>query len=322
MKKRNLNPEEAKALYVINKEAKRNRDLSRSTRQKLKAYLFEEKDLDLSEEEKEVFGEYGLNPCPYFTVGDLEVHHFKDLRKYNAPLYEQVQETIYYDSSYDTEDRDILSEVTIDETITFEACRKMGLSEDGCEMVMYTINEVIEWNKEYELAKEKYNKYHEYLQDNNLPVRQRQQLLYDLKSCVLSVCGDEPVCYHHIEGDDVNCGAYYIIHGFRIHELVEETEDIALEDGVSISDVSSNNTNAKELSVQEALVILFNYLEVGELQPELFLKGKYGKISEMLGIKIVESCFTPRNRLEDIAEYDNGEDYYANRADVEDEQEY
>ncbi|SFQ35756.1 hypothetical protein SAMN02910358_01736 [Lachnospiraceae bacterium XBB1006] len=313
MENRFLNLSEAKALYVVNKEAKKCRDLSRSTRQKLKKYLFEQEDLNLTSEEAQLLKDYGLDPNPYFTVSDLCEHHFKELKKWVSQDWDE-KFINSLDAAYLSEaDRDILSEHPVALGISIDERKRIGLSTDGCETIIDINNSIYESEAEYEIAEEKYNKYHQYLGEEDLPIRQQQQLLYNLKSCVLKVCSDEPVAYHILDGDDTNLGAYYIIHGFKFHEIVEWEDDIEVEEGKSVSNVSANNILAPDMTLQEALTILFSYLDLPDLDAAKFLNLETAKISDILNIDIVTPDFksgyySDCDECDD--EYDDGYDEF------------
>ncbi len=308
---------ETKALYFISKEAKKKRDLHRSIRNKLKSHLFHHADLELSEEEEELFEEYGVKNPGYYKVGELDYTNFSDLKK--DPFYTHLRRTeidAFYDyivegSLLSFEDEEIFIELFYSGTFsgmddfTDMLLSDKGISEDGIRDIMFEVEYAKSMFSDIKIAQKKNNTMHNFLDDGTEMIDNQKEALYDLKSCVLYICPEKPIAFHNIKGEEDHYGAYYVIHGYKFHTFVEYDDiDIdLLDDKVNISNISAVNIIDTEMTLEEAIKILLDYLGTKEINIDDILKGKVF-VSEVLDIPIV----TPKWTRSKTQAYDN--DFY------------
>ncbi len=289
---------DAKALYVINKEAKRFRDWRRDFRCRLKQVLFEHDYPEFTDEEIALMMAHGIENPISFSYGYVDADTYDAYRESfrEQDLKYRISEYIYPYTNLCAEERTIIDELDISKSTTAAELKNAGLTDETANDIMEIIEDDIQTEKDLYKYEAELQKHHDFLNEGIFELVDKAALLYDLKSCVLQASPLKPVAYHSVAGTDL-IAAYYSFHGFGFHSFVDSDDDFdtsLLDSDTIISEISSENKLATDMTLNEALTILFSYLnlniDIGD-----FLNGKTKLISQIVGVEVVTPEFYSRN---------------------------
>ncbi len=323
--------DEAKSLYIINKEAKRLRDLRRGTRDIIKKRLFEpdeEMDYDslLSPEAKILLEERGITTLN--AISDDAGNEFlfeRDIRSsysdhYNGREFIDTVMDFINSASLSDDDRDKIDDCFINIETDEKELRKIGLSESGIEEVLGVIAEEKSFKEGLEAVAERLNdinnKLHKFLKDGFDKVDAIKENLYNLKSAVIKISGEQPVRIDKDTNTSDYYLAYYMLNGFKFHTMISPDDvDISELDGsAEIDGISSENRLDEEekISLIDAVKNLVNYLDLPEEYEIDILDGKETDLVSRFDL----FQYTPSSSYGDVySEYDDEDDDYYNDED-------
>ena len=314
---------QAKALYTINKEAKRNRDVRRVIRKALKVLkerLFsfdwkENYDAKLSEDEKEYLKSNGINtldgPCTDYgyvlagckDVDEEEEEYWADVRKnINEIMDEEEEDSV--DCSYDVESlRDLAKLLEMDE-----------LSLTAKEKIKILLEEAKRDLPFYDEARDMIDNMHALFGRSEIAdLGKKMDNLYLLKGAIIKESGASPIRYDMDKNDGNYYLALYRIEGFTFHYPVlksEVSDDMLSQDSKVISDISSENHLSAEdyIPVCDAVRILTEYLELPNDYADKIINGDEVDLVERFGLTPL-SDFEYSAHSRECWDYEEYDDY-------------
>lgn len=304
------------ALYIVNKSAKQYRDMISANRKAMKEYLFNH------------------NCDNLYALPEEYSHNLEDELQFAVPLYYdynpiyskkqlfeiEKENNIYFEDSIN----DIMSNEGFDDYYIFDLInysRKelldLNISKDAIEQIETLQAEKVSDDKEITRLLEQIDNLHDYLHYGNRINCQIKDNLYKLKSAVLILSGEQPICFHHIIGSDDTLLAYYVFDGYSFHLPVDldEVNDNMIKD-IEIGNVSSTIKQQISLDLKTACNILLSYCGLSDrVLANQLLSGELIDFEELCNISIwtpnyihSEKNYHARKNI-DYDDYDDYNDY-------------
>jgi len=309
IKKSSLNEKQTEALYIINKAAKELRDTANNVtelRNKIKGRIYGNDSKSTpeftDEEQKLLKDKYDIGPINF--KGDPYDDCFDTIPE----LVESIKKCMYWPKS-NLRISDCYDFVAFGDY--FNQSGAVDWEWDDEEEIDKYIEEILDNLLQSEDLEDKLHKFLSDAKSEIDDIKNRERLIYKLKSAVLISNLAEPVAYHIMaHGDDLL--AYYKINGFGFHRKVDreslsDDELDKIDETAVIDMIDAANTAGIIMSSEEAITILLQYLGVEGVTPEEYLAGECD-LSQKLGIEIYE---TPRRSYyDDSFDPEDDEDYF------------
>lgn len=293
-----------RALYIINKEAKKHNDLVYGIRNRIKEMAFDER-FDATQEEIEFAEKYGLDLTVYGYIGEDEEVYCKmsdsdidSIVKEMVSDYEECTKNCYEEElserlSEDEELKEIISDFF--NGLTYEVINlvKMGTFrileeerkeienqlvehgyDDFVEEIIFTVEDIENDYSKLIDIKENIEKLHNWLKDGYKKALIYKDNLYKLKDQAIKKSETQVTAYHRLKNSDYTCLAYYQINGFGFHVPVQINDDIEVSDDIEIEKIDSEiKLNESEIiPIDDCISMLIDYLKLDFKAEDIYEK--------------------------------------------------